>query len=322
MALYILAMPTLVLVGGALTAGDHVPGRRLGRSTPGRTGCPRSSTPTRRRATTTAARSPVSARTPTTRTPPWAWRCCSAGSSRSSWCSAWPVRWRSSAACPRAREPCPPHGPVFVGLLLAVVVIIVAPDLHARPCPVPDCGGPAMSSTTAVKEPSAGSGTIGQPVPPDTAGRRPARRAAQAGPGAPVALPGDVRGLGRVHRHHRCWPSRTPACSASGSPSGCGSPSVRQPRRGRGRGPRAGAGRQPSKAARTDTMARRLLPDGTRGGRPGAQLRVGRPRGRRGRRDHPRRRRRRRGRGQRGRVGDHRRVRAGDPRVRRRPLAR
>ena len=41
---------------------------------------------------------------------------------------------------------------------------------------------------------------------------------------------------------------------------------------------------------------------------------------RRGRRDHPRRRRRRRGRRQRRRVGDHRRVRAGHPRVRRRPL--
>ena len=50
---------------------------------------------------------------------------------------------------------------------------------------------------------------------------------------------------------------------------------------------------------------------------PGTQLDARRPRGRRGRRDHPRRRRRRRGRGLGRRVGHHRRVSAGDPRVRR-----
>ena len=79
---------------------------------------------------------------------------------------------------------------------------------------------------------------------------------------------------------------------------------------------------------RTQTVARRLV-----GWSPGDDLGVGalgggrrrraaarRPRRRRGRRGDPRRRRRRRRRRQRRRVGDHRRVGAGDPRVRRRPL--
>ena len=75
-----------------------------------------------------------------------------------------------------------------------------------------------------------------------------------------------------------------------------------------------------------ETVARRLVgwqpgqkrPARGDGARHPAHAR--RPRGRRGRRDHPRRRRRRRGHRLGGRVGDHRRVRAGDPRVRRRPV--
>src|SRR4249920_42128 len=64
--------------------------------------------------------------------------------------------------------------------------------------------------------------------------------------------------------------------------------------------------------AKTDTLARRLVD-----WKPGTAAATGRCRGGRGRADHPRRRRRRRGDRERRRVGHHRRVRAGDPRVRR-----
>jgi hypothetical protein len=71
--------------------------------------------------------------------------------------------------------------------------------------------------------------------------------------------------------------------------------------------------------AKKETVARRLARTAARrGARHRAAAR--RPRRRRGRRGHPRRRRRRRGHRLGRRVGDHRRVRAGDPRVRRRPL--
>ena len=71
---------------------------------------------------------------------------------------------------------------------------------------------------------------------------------------------------------------------------------------------------------RSETEARRLRPDGTEERVRGGGAREGRPRGLRGRRRHPLGRRDRRGRGLGRRVGHHRRVGAGDPRVRRRPL--
>ena len=100
---------------------------------------------------------------------------------------------------------------------------------------------------------------------------------------------------------------------------------LRQLRRGGGRGARQGAGRRACARRAPTTPAKRLLAADDRErlrGRPGRGPRGRRPRAGRGRRRHPRRRRGDRGRrlGQRG--GDHRRIRPGDPRVRRRPLGR
>ena len=75
-----------------------------------------------------------------------------------------------------------------------------------------------------------------------------------------------------------------------------------------------------------ETVARRLIDwkpgqsQNPRGGGARHPAHARRPRRGRGRGDHPRRRRRGRGHRLGGRVGDHRRVRAGDPRVRRRPV--
>ena len=77
------------------------------------------------------------------------------------------------------------------------------------------------------------------------------------------------------------------------------------------------------RAARTETTARRCRGATVPRSRcAGADLRDRRPRRRRGRPGHPGRRRRRRGHGHGRRVGDHRRVRSGHPRVRRRPVRR
>ena len=86
-----------------------------------------------------------------------------------------------------------------------------------------------------------------------------------------------------------------------------------------GRGKAQAAALRKTRAETTARQATRR-----RGDRGGAELdaRRRRPRRRHGRRDHPCRRRRDRGHRERGRVGDHRRVRPGDPRVGRRPLCR
>ena len=97
---------------------------------------------------------------------------------------------------------------------------------------------------------------------------------------------------------------------------------VRQPRRGRRRGPRQGAGRVPAPDPNRDRARRLRRTTGTEEQVPGDRAQDRRPRRRRGGRGHPRRRRRRRGHRDGRRVGDHRRVRPGDPRGRRRPLAR
>ncbi len=51
-------------------------------------------------------------------------RCCSAGSSRSSSSSRWPARWPASSRCRRPAGTLPTHGPLFVGMLTGVVVIV------------------------------------------------------------------------------------------------------------------------------------------------------------------------------------------------------
>ena len=120
---YILTTPALVLIGtGARDGAAAARGSRS--STPARTGCPRCSTPSRRRPTTTARRSPGCRRTPTSTTPRSGWRCCSAGSCRSCSCSAWPARWPRSSRSRRPPGTLPTHRPLFVGMLVGVVVIV------------------------------------------------------------------------------------------------------------------------------------------------------------------------------------------------------
>ena len=100
---------------------------------------------------------------------------------------------------------------------------------------------------------------------------------------------------------------------------------VRNLRRSRRRRTRQGAGRQPCAAREADTLAKRCSIRTTRDDlreRAGARPAGRRCRARRGRRTHPRRRRGRRRRRVGQRKRDHRRVRAGHPRIRRRPLGR
>ena len=52
------------------------------------------------------------------------WPCCWGASCRSSSCSAWPVRWPDSNRCPQTGGTLPTHGPLFVGMLTGVVVIV------------------------------------------------------------------------------------------------------------------------------------------------------------------------------------------------------
>ena len=74
------------------------------------------------------------------------------------------------------------------------------------------------------------------------------------------SLPGHVRRLGRrrLVTTVACGRSTPAVVRDRPSRSGSGSPSVRQPRRGRRRGPRQGPGRHALRATRTETMARRL----------------------------------------------------------------
>ena len=52
--------------------------------------------------------------------------CCSAGSCRSSSCSAWPARWPGSSPHPASAGTLPTHRPLFVGMVVGVTVILVA----------------------------------------------------------------------------------------------------------------------------------------------------------------------------------------------------
>ena len=147
---------------------------------------------------------------------------------------------------------------------------------------------------------------------------------------APCQEPGHVRRRRRLGADHRPLPegSRRPAAaisaSRSRSSSGCGSPccSPTSPKRS----PKAAARRRPNslRKARTETQAKLLTGDDRTQVQAGArhQPEGRRRRARRGRRHHPvgRRGDRRRRLGQRG--GDHRRIRSGHPRIRRRPFGR
>ena len=55
---------------------------------------------------------------------PRASRCCSAASCRSSSCWRWPARWPASSRCPQTAGTLPTHGPLFVGMLTGVTVIV------------------------------------------------------------------------------------------------------------------------------------------------------------------------------------------------------
>ena len=48
----------------------------------------------------------------------------SVGSSRSSSCSRSPARWPASSRCPKTEGTLPTHGPLFVGMLTGVVIIV------------------------------------------------------------------------------------------------------------------------------------------------------------------------------------------------------
>ena len=137
--------------------------------------------------------------------------------------------------------------------------------------------------------------------------------------------PGDLRRRGRLRRRHdpdrRGHRERRPGRVRHGDrarPVVHGA--VRELRRGDGRGARARRRPRALRKTRADLVARRLTRDGAEETIPASQLRAGRPGDGRGRRADPGRRRHRRGDRLGGRVGDHRRVRAGDPRIRRRPI--
>ena len=58
-------------------------------------------------------------------TPPAGWPCWPAGSCSSCRCWPSPARWRASRRCPPSAGTLPTHGPLFVVMLLAVVVIVI-----------------------------------------------------------------------------------------------------------------------------------------------------------------------------------------------------
>ncbi len=152
-----------------------------------------------------------------------------------------------------------------------------------------------------------------------------ARRVQEAGPAGPGQEPGHVRRRGRRRPDHLHGDHELVGLQLDDRGLALADRALRQSGRGRGRGPGQGAGRNvaPDEAGYRGTPPDRLAggPDadpGRRRARHSAQPR--RPRGGRGWRDHPRRRRRRRGRRVGRRVGDHRRVGSGDPRVGRRSV--
>ena len=160
-----------------------------------------------------------------------------------------------------------------------------------------------------------------------SSGRRRSTRS-QAQPADDGAQPGDVHRRGRLGADHDPVPprlrrQRRPGARVRGPRRAVAvvHRAVRQLRRGDGRGPRQGAGRRaaqdPRRHRRQGAAARRHDR-----GAPVVAAAGRRPLRRHRRRGHPRRRRDRRGHRHRRRVGDHRRVGAGHPRVGRRPLGR
>ena len=99
--------------------------RRSARSPmPGRTGCPRCSMPGPPPPRTTAAPSPASPPTRRCSITGSASPCCSAASP--SWCRCWrsPARWRRSRSCRASAGTFPTTGPLFIGLLIGVIIIL------------------------------------------------------------------------------------------------------------------------------------------------------------------------------------------------------
>ena len=190
--------------------------------------------------------------------------------------------------------------------------------LPARPGPEPPRGGTGMTAvlerpTAAIRAAPVGAGAFRPALAAGVA----ADRAAQARPAPPGAQPRDVRGVGRLGGRHRRGDRSTRACSRGWIAVWLWFTVVfanlaEAVAEGRGR---AQADALRGHAHRHRGATRR---DG-RGG-PGDRPARRRPRRRRGRADDPGRRRDRRGHRHRRRVGDHRRVRAGGPRVRRRPV--
>ena len=308
-------------VAGARRHGDRDrarPGRGRRCSTPGRTACPRCSTPFTSAANNNGSRvRRAHRRTRRSTTPRSGSACCSAGSCRSCSCSPSPGRWPASSRCPTTAGTLPTHRPLFVGLLVGVALIVVGLTF----VPVLALGPIAEGSLMTARHPTrlgAGAARADQLLA-CTPGAVPQARPARLMWRSPVMFVVEVGAVVHHGAGDRRPGRRSPWPSPSGSGSPCSSPT--SPRRS----PRAAARRRPpacARAARDRSPAGCRLRRRARSRSPATELRARRPRGRRGRRDHPRRRRRRRGRRLRRRVGHHRRVRAGDPRVRRRPLRR
>ena len=154
-----------------------------------------------------------------------------------------------------------------------------------------------------------------------------AGRVQEAGPPGADQEPGHVRGRGRLRTDPVHGDQVAIGVQLDHRGLAVADRRVRQPGRGGGRGPRQGAGRDaaPGQArddgAAADQLAARdgsvSAARGVRGWHGAAARRL---RGGRGGPGHPRRRGRGRGRGLGGRVGHHRRVRPGHPRVGRRPV--
>ena len=114
-------------------------------------------------------------------TPRSGWRCCSAGSCRSSSCSAWPARWPGRQPVPESAGTLPTYQPLFVGMLVGVTVDPGRADLPARPRARPARRGPVMTT----REGSHMTVTRGHRA----GGRAAGRRAARAGSAAACWTP-------------------------------------------------------------------------------------------------------------------------------------
>ena len=163
------------------------------------------------------------------------------------------------------------------------------------------------------------------PARPEDAVELAAGRAQEARPAGPAAQPGHVRGRGRLGADHVLGHHPPLDLRLDDHRLAVADRAVRQPGRGGGRGPGQGPGRDAAPDQEGDRgPAPGRLDAGpgrpARGGGARHPAHPGRLRAGRGRAADPRRRRRGRGRGLGGRVGHHRRVRPGHPRVRRRPV--